>query len=155
MAGNIGRTPLSPRYETEGDRTKEEGALKIFCLNMNCVYKKVTEIDDYSPDATFWRNDERVAVGEVKVRTCDRSKYKTYLISKAKIDSVFERWHPMPFLLIVEWTDGIYWLIVTEVSKQHWVVEEGGRQDRGDPKDMEPCYLIPIEEFTRLKLDGK
>lgn len=143
-----------PRYETRSDLNKESGALKIFCLNMNCTYKKVREIDDYSPDATFWRDGKRVAVGEVKARTCASTDYKTYLISKAKIDSVFERWHPTPFILIVRWTDGIYWVAVTDAVKSKWNVERGGRVDRGDPKDIEDCYHIPIDQFTRLKLDG-
>jgi hypothetical protein len=143
-----------PRYETQEDLDKESATLKIFSLNMNCTHKKVRETDDYSPDATFWRGGKRVAVGEVKVRTNPREQYATYLISKAKIDRVFERWHPTPFVLIVRWTDGIYWVAVTERVKQHWRVELGGRIDRGNPKDIEDCYHIPIEQFTRLLLDG-
>lgn len=145
---------MRPRYETKADLDREAATLKIFCLNMNCTYKKVREIDDYSPDATFWRDKKRVAVGEVKVRNCNHDTYKTLIISKAKIDSVFERWTPLPFVLIIHWNDGIYWVAVTEVSKQHWKIKMAGREDRDDPKDMEPCYDIPIEEFTRLKLDG-
>jgi hypothetical protein len=143
-----------PRYETRGDLLNESGVAKIFCLNMNCTYKKIREIKDYSPDVSFYRDGKRVACGEIKVRTCTSDNYKTYLISKGKIDSIFDRWHPLPIILIVSWTDGIYWIAITEKSKAHWFVAKGGRKDREDEKDIEDCYHIPVDEFTRLKMDG-
>jgi len=144
-----------PRYETKGDRTNEDGVAKIFCLNMNCTYKKVKEIDDYSPDVSFWRSGERVAIGEIKCRTCSRSDYTTYMISKAKVDGLIERWHPLPVFLIVRWEgDGVWWRQLDEGSTANWWVAEGGRRDRNDKKDIEQCYHIPIGEFVRVKMDG-
>ena len=143
------------RYETADDLRIEADTLKIFCLNMNCTYKKVKELEnDYSPDATFWRNGQRVAVGEVKARNNIRDMYSHYMISKNKIDSIYERWLPVPFILIVRWYDGIYWVAITEPARLSWTVAHGGRRDRGDPKDQEDLYYIPIQEFTRLKMDG-
>lgn len=143
-----------PRYETKEDLTNEESVAKIFCLNMNCTYKKVKEIDDYSPDVTFWRDEKRVAVGEIKVRTNVRNFYPTYLISANKINSVNERWSPTPFFLIVRWTDQICWVKVDDDSIRGWQIRMGGREDRNNPKDKELCYLIPVDQFTRLKMDG-
>jgi hypothetical protein len=144
---------MTPHYETKEDLDRETRTLKIFCLNMRCTHKKVMEKDDYSPDATFWRYGKRVAVGEVKVRTCASTDWETYMISKAKIDSVFECWHPLPFILIVAWTDRIGWVAVTDASRQQWKVIPGGRVDRGDPRDIEDCYHIPIDSFRRLKME--
>ena len=145
---------MSPRYETRGDLLNEEGVAKIFCLNMNCTYKKVREIDDYSPDVTFWRSKKRVAVGEIKVRTNNKNHYPTYLISASKINSLNERWSPTPFFLIVKWTDEIGWVKVDDDSIRGWKIKTGGREDRNNPKDKELCYLIPIEQFAGLKFDG-
>lgn len=146
---------MKQRYETRGDLDKEEVVLKIFCLNMNCTHKKIKEIDQYSPDASFWRAGERVAIGEVKVRTCTMDAYTTYMISKGKVDHLIMRWHPIPIFLIVKWKgDGIHWVRLSDNNTCNWRVMDGGRKDRDDEKDIEPCYHIPIGEFTRLKLDG-
>lgn len=143
---------MRPRYEKKEDLINEDGVAKVFCLHMNCTYKKVREIDDYSPDVSFYRDDKRVAVGEIKCRTCDHEEYGTYLISAAKLDGIMSRWTPIPIVLIVRWTDGIYWVAVTERAASSWKKALGGRTDRDDPKDVEACYRIPISQFTMLKM---
>jgi hypothetical protein len=146
---------VRPKYETKRNLLNEEETLKIFCLNMQCTYSKIRKIDGYSPDASFWRAGERVAIGEVKIRTCRKDNYPTYLISKGKVDSLVDRWHPTPAFLIVRWKgSGIYWVRLNDDGRQRWDVLPGGRVDRGDEQDIEDCYHVPITEFTRLQLDG-
>jgi hypothetical protein len=145
---------MSPRYETAHDRINEEDVAKIFCLNMNCTHRKIREIDDYSPDVSFWRDGRRVAVGEIKCRKYTKDRFQTYLISANKVDSLIERWHPTPIFLIVRWTDRIGWIRLTESDALVWTQEIAGRKDRDEPKDQEFCYMIPIRQFKRLKMDG-
>jgi hypothetical protein len=139
-----------PLYETEDDQLNEAAALYLFCRRFDLTYKKIRVLSDYTPDATFWRDGRRVGVGEVKVRTNARGEYPTYLISKAKLDSIWGRWHPTPFVLIVAWTDGTGWVTVDRNALDSWEVQRGGRTDRGDDLDIEDCYLIPIEQFRAL-----
>jgi len=57
--------------------------------------------------------------------------------------------------LIVKWKDsGIHWVKLSDDTTCNWHVMNGGRVDRGDKKDIEPCYHIPIGEFIRVKFDG-
>ncbi len=141
-----------PRYETGADLNNEESVAKLFCLSMNCSYKKIREIDDYCPDVSFWRKGERVAIGEIKCRTCAKDTYPTYMISKAKVDGIVERWSPTPAFLIVRWRgDGIWWVKLDSID--NWRVANGGRKDRGNPKDIEQCYHIQIAEFRPVRMN--
>lgn len=137
-----------PRYESEEDVEREQETLQVFCDKYDREYKKVRRIDSYTPDATIWCEGERTGVVEVKVRTNEIRRYRTYLISKAKLDSIHERWSPLPFVLLVRWTDVAGWVKVTEEAMRDWRVQEGGRTDRGDALDVEDCYMIPIIDFT-------
>lgn len=143
-------TNVRPMYETTEDLKREERALQLFSNRFGLEWKKIRRLDSYTPDATFWRDDERVGVGEVKCRTFEIGRYPTYLISKAKIDSIVERWHPVPMVLIVSWVNETAWTLATFEQIEKWEVQRGGRTDRGDDMDIEDCYMIPIDKFCSL-----
>lgn len=122
----------------------DDAVAKCFALNMNCVSSRSHDKRLFE----FYRKGQGVvAVGEVEVCDGPSSQHPTHSISKAKIDSVFERWHPTPFMLIVKWADGIYWLAITDRSRQSWAV-------RIDGDGVDGRYHIPMQGFTRLKFDG-
>lgn len=87
-------------------------------------------------DYALTRGQNVLALVEVKTRTNALGAYATYMISAHKIEFGlrWERTFGIPFLLVVEFTDGIYWVKVSEIP---FKVEMGGRRDRGDKDDTE------------------
>jgi hypothetical protein len=40
--------------------------------------------------------------------------------------------------------------VLGEVDSDEIRIEWGGRTDRSDPNDMEPCVMIPMEKFRAI-----
>ena len=90
-----------------------------------------------------------VAWAECKRRYHGRGKYPTLLLSLKKYMSgiALARHTNKPFVIVVEWDDGVFW---SKTGPTH-DIRMGGRSDRGDWQDQEPCVFIPTSNFKEVK----
>lgn len=143
-------------YETKDDRSKEEAVLETLRRAWHPVI--VTKLPPkYALDAFVdWGTVQ--AFLEVKRRNCASTTYKTYMLSLRKVREGLDHAELMPqgvFLLVVEWTDGLFVCDVAEaLTAPGYRVEVGGRDDRGDWQDVEPVAHIPVNLFQRINVDN-
>ena len=138
-----------PVYETQADRNNEQSIIKKYCDRFGLTYYKQPKrhVLDY---ALFWQDGIFYGFAEVKKRSCKKSTYSTYLLSRDKWDAVrsSKLLHDHSSILIVQWIDATGFVWLDNISNPHWVW--GGRTDRNDPEDQELCALINITYFTDL-----
>ena len=134
-----------PKYESEADRGNQHYVMSKL--------ERAFGLSGYTPDEEYAFYDgvftfgDRKCVVEVKVRKNERSRYPTYMLSKAKYDSLCSMVEQgADALLAVQWTDQ---LGVIQLPTEHRV-SKGGRYDRNDPMDVEEVVLIPIRKFKRV-----
>jgi len=140
-----------PIYETEKDRQAEmEIAHEFVRAKWNCeVLKNPIQ---YRVDFALLRPPLLVfAWAEIKTRGHAKGHFPTFLLSLEKVIRAKElaRETGKPAFLIVKWTDHVGWMDFQEIRADEWPIEIGGRSDRGDPQDLEPCVMIPIRFFKR------
>jgi hypothetical protein len=141
-----------PIYETEKDRQAEmEIAQEFVRAKWDCdIFKNPIQ---YRVDFALLKPGNVVfAWAEIKTRPKYRKgDFSTYLLSLEKVirGKELARETGKPAFLIVQWTDALGWMDFEDIRPDEWVIEIGGRSDRGDPQDQEPCLMIPIRFFKR------
>lgn len=139
---------MRPIYETQRDRDNEnEAKLKIEAAG-KCKLQKLPIA--YNADWVALRENKIVAVVEYKRRTFARNKFTTIFIgldkwmnSKRLAEEI-----GVPFILFIEWTDGLYYHEVGTAPVTYGI---GGRTDRNDPQDIGPVVHIPITAFKTCR----
>jgi len=135
-------------YEAKLDVTNEKAVQAEIEKRWSCNLHKMPKAQHIDWVAT--RGKQATAFIELKCRTNKRHQYPTLMLS-------FSKWMhgiqmasaaAIPFLLVIRWLDGTYYLKVTDSTPMR--VEHGGRQDRGDWQDMEPVVQIDINLFRPL-----
>jgi hypothetical protein len=87
---------------------------------------------------------------EVKTRTISSKHNDKYMISLHKIKSCRDlaKETKLPFILVVKFTDGIYYY--KDNGEDH-LLKIGGRViTQRDAQDIEPCYYIDMNLFKKL-----
>ncbi len=110
---------------------------------------------DNDPETTTWAKCKAVCFAEVKCRPeRELRKFPDYMIALSKIQAGFrlKQLTSKPFYLIVEFADGIH--ICRNPYEFCLDVAWGGRKDRGDSQDAEPCVYLPINLFVPLEIGG-
>lgn len=139
---------VRPRYETDFDLNNENSAKSLIESRYNCVLHKLPI--SYSSDWVATRDNKIVAVIEYKKRTFSRNKYNTTFIfvDKWMNGKRLAETMGVPFLLFVEWTDGLYWHQAGSAPVEFKI---SGRTDRNDPQDIQPSVHIPVTAFREIK----
>lgn len=134
---------MRPAYETDQDRSREQDIADKLAQLWDCSFVKTPRF--YPFDYTILRKDTAVAFCEVK---CRAKQYPTLMLSLHKWTTGVQlsRDTGLPFIVVASVPDGIHW---HEVVAKPYSIVVGGRSDRGDPEDKEPCVLLPFEEFKR------
>lgn len=136
-----------PQYETASSLQVERESLAKFLLDS--PYKAVKLPKRYYLDWVVMARDRSVnAWIECKRRYNMRSKYPTFMMSMKKWQegSDLSRLGGKPFYVVVEWDDGLFYVRQDEVLDAV-TYGIGGRTDRNDPEDIEPCVYIPVHLF--------
>jgi len=137
---------MRPLYETEGDLSKEKAVVRI--IESRWKVKAVKLNIKWNLDYLLLRDGNKAAaVCEIKCRTNQMKQYADYMISLDKLRAAweFECLCDIPFFLVVQWTDNLgFWRMPGNYIAQAGV---GGRKDRGDSQDIEPCAFIPVSDF--------
>jgi hypothetical protein len=144
-----------PLYESELDRGNESQVAKVIEAKWKCLAKKLKPACEV--DYALERSGRIIAMMEVKCRayTYGRLDELGGLMLSAHKWQAARRWwenHGIGFVLAVGLTDGVYALSVHPDGgwPQKLPLVMGGRLDRGDAQDIEPCVLIPMNLFKLL-----
>jgi hypothetical protein len=143
---------MRPMYERPSHLAAERAAIGVVegAWRVRAVKLPIA----YGVDYALTR-DNRAVCGfvEVKCRNNASGQYPTYLLSLGKLLAArrLAAATRLPFALVVTFSDGAYfWLD----GGEEVAVEIGGRADRGDWQDTEPCAMIPMSRFKPLLPDG-
>lgn len=136
-----------PMYESARDRENEAAVAAILAPRWKSEAQKLPMA--YYIDWLMMRGGKPVACMEVKCRNNPRAQYPTLMLSLAKWmhGLQFSELMGIPFLVAVQWTDGIFWHKAGSFPVSFGF---GGRKDRGDSQDMEPVVFIPTDAFVPL-----
>jgi|TARA_Y100000310_G_scaffold328181_1_gene395852 hypothetical protein len=138
---------MRPFYESQAHRDAEEKLRKKFERASGYYLHKVPF--SYGVDYACTDDDQVKAFAELKVRTNKYKEYPTYLLSYQKC--LKAQYLKKTVYLVVQFEDGAYKCNLTNVLSGYNGVWMGGRKDRNDWMDIEPCVHIPIGLFTPLK----
>lgn len=133
-----------PLYESDGDVKREGEVLKE--LESRWGYRFVKVPIKYGFDYAVLRGRDVLGVAEIKCRNYryeELDRLGGYMLGLHKVGMM--RVSGLAGVLVVKLVDEVYW--TKDISGR---VVVGGRRDRGDPEDIEPCVLVPMERFKRL-----
>jgi hypothetical protein len=136
---------MRPTYETTVNLQTETAVAAQLQQLWECRFVKTPKF--YEFDYAIESEDEVKAFCEIKVRG---KHYPTLLLSLHKWQQglMTAENTGLPFLLIAKTPEGIFW---HQITKKPYRIVVGGRKDRGDEQDIEPCVLIPFDDMTKVK----
>jgi hypothetical protein len=136
-----------PRNETEEDLRHETNAALAVANRFGCAVTKLSEAL-YHIDWVISRDGAITAVAEYKRRKNSVDAYPTLLLSAAKWKKGMDyaELFGVPFILFVEWDEGLYYL---KAERSSVVRFEVGGNSRGQNGDYEPLVHLNIAHFVR------
>ena len=139
---------MRPLYESAKDLSNELRVSKHLkdCWNADFVKLPMA----YHVDWAIVRGKEIKAFAEFKRRHNPKDRYPTFMLSLNKWRNGKSMGGELrvPFLVIVEWDDGLYYCDSKNVSPTYGF---GGRFDRGDSQDQEPVVFIDTKTFYKVR----
>lgn len=138
-----------PRYETQHDLHEEEKFRFYLRKSFGVDLNKLSEAK-YELDFSMHKEKKLIGFAEFKVRSVNHDHYHTYMISLNKwIKGLeLESRTGCKFRIFVCYKDGYY---VYTADKDHvHILELGGRKDRNNPGDIEPCVFIDTQLFKPI-----
>jgi hypothetical protein len=143
---------MRPTYETRDDRARQYKTLVILCDYFDCTFKETTQESKYPYDAVLIKDGVTRCICEVKVRTCAFADHPVYIIAETKVAKLcrIATKHPVRAIFAFRWTDKVGWLCADKIERL-LTPRQGGRKDRGDPRDIESVYYVPVNMFNLLR----
>jgi hypothetical protein len=141
---------MRPTYETDHDRQVERELIDLF-IHESSTAKKLPLGGRYTIDFAVYRNTgDLAAVVEVKNRPTWEERYQTVFLSLSKTKELLEfEAIGVPAYFLVRLAEfGVYYWRCRSISGLH--IRHGGRRDRDDHADTEPCVHIPVSDLTPL-----
>lgn len=138
-------------HETELDRQKEAKVGEVIEAHFRC--KLFPAPRNYKIDFLAVRNKRLVAFVEVKNRNYTMAEIERmggYLVALQKWTHA-KAVHDvtgLKFVLAIGAQDGVWVAAISDFFVENLVY--GGRTDRGDWQDMEPCVLVPVSRFKKI-----
>jgi len=139
-------------YESAENLDKERDVALFLEEKWKCEAVKMPI--KYGLDYTFRRNKELVGFCEIKCLNYELSQFDRmsggYFISLGKFMSAkfLVEFTKLPFFLVLDTTDGIYYRKFTDFENLRFTVN--GRKDRSDWQDVEPMVLLETALFTKM-----
>lgn len=136
--------------ETQEDLANETAVADILKKAWNCEIVKLGSML-YNVDWAFFKDSELVGFGEYKKRS---AKKDPLILSYAKYLRGTHLAHSSgkSFILVIEWPDGIWYCNIKKGDE--FPVKLTG-SSRGQNGDMEPCVLIPLDRFKKVKHEDR
>lgn len=146
---------MSPRpiYETADNIVSEKLVAEAVGRAWKCEVVKLPRL--WPCDYCGIRGKQVVSFIEIKSRNYtseDIANFGGYMIDvrKARELKSLAGFTAKPALLVINLKDGMYWLDVGQSILHD--IRMGGRKDRNDSADVEPCAFFQMDEFKRVKL---
>ena len=138
-----------PYYENRKSLQKEHALAQGLEKRWECKLKKLPI--KYMLDYAAWKNRQISAWVELKCRTIPFEQYDEYMISLAKVMAAkdLSRNTGLKSFLVVQWNNKTAFL---QLDNADYELRMGGRKDRSDPDDIEPCCYFKLKDFTDLEL---
>jgi len=140
---------MRPKYERQTDLSNEADVAALLAARWESRAEKLEPLHPY--DCAFYTK-HGVLWGYAEIK-CRNASYATYRISLQKWRRMleFSRRTGIPGCLVVRWpVSGVMRLLLAPVIPRPHGIVMGGRQDRGDPSDIEEMVEIPMAEFQEL-----
>lgn len=136
-----------PIYETKQTLSTEERLIKLIAESFNA--KPVKLGMKYKVDYAMTRSGRIEGWIELKKRSFNFDQYEEYMLSLDKYMTAkrLSQDTGKPCILVVEFNDKILFADLAEIEFR---LGMGGRKDRGDPEDYEPCCWIALSQFKLL-----
>ena len=140
-------------YESSDDLERESSVIAKVETAWKCKAVKLSI--KYSLDYVLVRGDKALAFCEVKTRNYTMAQidqFGGYLLSLGKWMAAKQISDScgLPFFLIVQTTDGIYYADFHSDFGLPDGVLVRGRTDRDDWQDVEPCVLLNVNRFKKF-----
>lgn len=138
-----------PHYENRKSLQKEHALAQGLEKRWECKLKKLPI--KYMLDYAVWKNRQISAWVELKCRTITFEQYDEYMISLSKVMAAkdLSRNTGLKSFLVVQWSNKTAFL---QLDNAPYKLRMGGRKDRNDPDDIEPCCYFKLKDFTDLEL---
>lgn len=149
----MGKPAVRPLYESEENRKEElQTALSIaetWFPDNTCSFKQLPPKSTI--DLAYNKGGEVIFFGEVKVRTTLPTTHADYMVSMEKWNAGcnLARNTKRPVYLFVRFFDNSVYYVPFK-PEDNIFFTAGGRDDRGDPLDIEVCAFIPMSLFRPL-----
>jgi hypothetical protein len=143
-----------PWYETDATLGQESIVFRIIARRWNCIAVKLPVA--YRLDFALTRDNKVLSFCEFKNRNYTMNQFDDwggYLLSLHKWTEAQSMCKStgVPFVLVVKTIDNKIWYSVFKDDFFKFPTTIGGRKDRNDSRDIEPCVLIDVNKFTLLK----
>lgn len=143
-----------PTYETTTTLNNEDKVVRFLEKKWAGQGIKLHKLEKLHP-ADFLvsdKNDNIVAVAEVKRRHMNHDRFDTQVIDYFKLVSLvtLADMGQLPLLLIYWFDDGVYLCKRQPETFIEGTIKMGGRKDRGDAYDVKPVWHIPLSSFKKI-----
>ncbi len=141
-----------PLYENSQNLEKERQVALFLEDVWKCETVKLPI--KYGLDYSFRRNNTLFGFCEIKCLNYEMTQFNSmsggYFISLGKFMSAksLVEFTSLPFFLILDLPDGIWFRKFTEFSNLNFVIN--GRKDRNDWQDVEPMVLLETNMFKKI-----
>ena len=142
-----------PMYEGDADRSNELSAITRMADAFSVEFAKLPI--SYRMDYAVIKGGQISGFVEVKSRNMTWGQYPNVILSMSKVEKACSYFDllKLPSLLLVATTDGlIHYTHMHDVPSNSKLEFSGRTVNTRDSADIEPCYHIPNERFS--KLDG-
>lgn len=139
-----------PFYEQAEDREREDAVAEAVARAVGLRQIRFPRAS--TVDRALVTDDGQVrALVEIKCRTTPIDQYPTYCVSEERIATyrLIAQRLQVPALLAVRWSDAIGVIDVRRAPPER-LAERGGREDRGDARDVEPMLHWATSAFSRV-----
>ncbi len=140
-----------PMYENGTTLRHEQESFAILEKAWNCVLYKLPI--SYGVDAMAERDGRLVGWIEFKARKCNHDTFPTLVLSVLKVKSGLSLFETTgaPFILAINYFDGLRYCKITREDAHSWRVAYGGRtKATRDNADIEPVIHIPRGRLAPL-----
>lgn len=140
-----------PIYETSENLVSERLVAEALGRAWKCEVVKLPKL--WSADYCALRGKQVVSFIEIKSRAYsfdELERFGGYMIDlrKAKELKTLAGFTARPALLVINLKDGMFWLDIAKADLLD--VRIGGRTDRNDAADVEPCAFFEMQQFRRI-----
>lgn len=145
-----------PTYETDSDISREKGVADIFAELAGVIIIKLPKF--YPMDFAGEAPNKKIKLwAEIKTRTytsesLDRMGGYMFSLKRYMEYERLTYFTGIPAFIVLGLPDGVFYrrLFVMEHMRP-LDVKFGGRTDRGDSDDIEPCIFFPMREFSKIQ----